>query len=111
MRGGYIADVGGKQLLLSLGIEHVTFINGELATVTPLSDLPIQLVQNGPGNSFTTPDAATLPPETVALIQNSLDNQVIHNMTLINATLATKEMLRSQSISFSLGQSRSYSQP
>lgn len=112
MRGGFMVDVGGGQLLLSLGIERVTFINGELATATtPLANLPLQLVQNGPGNRFAVSGAVDLPPGTTALIQNSLDNQVIRNITLINATLATKELIRVQSVSSSLAQSRSYSSP
>jgi hypothetical protein len=111
MRGGFEVPIDGQQILLSLGIERVTFINGELAAVTPVSDLHFQLIQNGPGNSFSPPSSVTLPPETLTLIQNSLDNQTIRNLTLINASVGFKDMVRSQTVSSALTESRLSSQP
>lgn len=111
MRGGFELPIDGKQIVLSLGIERVTFINGELAAVTPVSNLNFQLIQNGPGNSFSPPSSASLPPETITLIQNSLDNQTIRNLTLINATLGFKDMVRSMTVSSALTESRLNSQP
>ncbi len=111
MRGGFELPIDGQQILLSLGIERVTFINGELAVVTPVSNLNFQLIQNGPGNSFSPPSSVSLPPETLTLIQNSLDNQTIRNLTLINATLGFKDMVRSQTVSTALTESRLNSQP
>lgn len=62
----------------------------------------IQVVQIGPGNTFTPPSAMNLSSGTLAVIQNTLDNQVIRNMTIINATLATRELLRSMALSTAL---------
>ncbi|HQT68856.1 MAG TPA: hypothetical protein PLE48_00335 [Thiobacillus sp.] len=44
------------------------------------------LIQNGPGNSVALP--ANLPPDALAtFIQNSVNNQVIRNITTLNITL------------------------
>jgi hypothetical protein len=111
MRGGFEVDVGGNKILLSLGIDRVTFINGELATASPVSDLHLQLVQNGPNNNFVPPSEISLPTGTVTLIQNSLDNQTIRNVTTINATVAFNDLVRSQTVDSALGQSRANSSP
>lgn len=63
---------------------------------------PIQVVQIGPRNTFTPPSAPNLRSGTMAVIQNTLDNQLIRNMTIINATLATRELLRSTALSSAL---------
>jgi len=63
MRGGFELSIDGQQVLLSLGIERLTFINGELATATPVSDLQFQLIQNGPGNSSPRRAAPACHPE------------------------------------------------
>jgi hypothetical protein len=161
MRGGFQINVGGLPGLLSIGVEKMTFVNGELvakttfnllpqlnasemrevivnqmvlpsaagikSTITPAAAptataapiaaapasstlvaqtqnyQPIQVIQIGPGNTFTLPNNMTnLNSGMMAVIQNTLDNQVIRNMTIINATLATQEMIRSMAINSAL---------
>jgi len=111
MRGGFEVDVGGNTVLLSLGIERVTFINGELATASPVSNLNLQVLQNGPNNNFAPPSEISLPSGAVTLIQNSLDNQVIRNVTTINAAVALSNLVRSQAVDSALDQSRINSPP
>jgi hypothetical protein len=60
-----------------------------------------RLVQIGPGNTFIPPSVANLAG-TMAVIQNTLDNQLIQNRTTINAVLATRDMLRSMAINSAL---------
>ena len=54
---------------------------------------PVQVVQNGPGNSFSLP-AGSNPSQFMTVIQNSLDNQTIRNATVINATVTNLGLLR-----------------
>lgn len=117
MRGGFEWSVGGTPWLLSLGIERITQINGALETITTLNPLgpppafgstpalndfnlgpagefrPIQLVQNGPGNTFAPILGANFASTVGTLIQNTLDNQVIRNLTVINADLVYSQLL------------------
>ena len=111
MRGGFELSIDGQQVLLSLGIERLTFINGELATASPVSNLNLQVLQNGPNNNFAPPSEISLPSGAVTLIQNSLDNQVIRNVTTINATVAFNNLVGSQAIDSALDQSRVTSSP
>lgn len=67
-------------------------------TAAPENYQPIQVIQIGPGNTFTPSSATNLPSGTMAVIQNTLDNQVIRNMTIINATLASRELIRSMAL-------------
>ena len=61
------------------------------------------LIQNGPGNSVALP--ANLPPDTLAtFIQNSVNNQVIRNITTLNITL-NAQMLAVQARLNALNQS------
>lgn len=59
------------------------------ATVTPGTvpslNMPT-LIQNGAGNSF---DGQTFNSFLTTVIQNTVDNQIIQNFTVLNATLAT----------------------
>lgn len=45
----------------------------------------ITLVQNGPGNAFTLPDSLN---SLSTVIQNTANDQVIRNLTVLNATLS-----------------------
>lgn len=45
----------------------------------------ITLVQNGAGNAFTLPESLS---SLTTVIQNSVDDQVIRNITVMNATLS-----------------------
>lgn len=117
LRGGFEWSVGGTPWLLSLGIERITHINGALETITTLNPpgpsaalgftpaledfnlgsarefRPIQLVQNGPGNTFVPIRGADFVPTVGTIIQNTLDNQVIRNITVINADLVYGQLL------------------
>lgn len=134
MRGGFSM---GNGLLVSFGITRAVFINGALVTETTLNvgriaDLSpaqasqlsqkletLSLVQNGPGNTFTsgpssttTSPAATGPTVTAiagsstgTLIQNSLNNQQIRYQTIINASSNGLGMVRSLNLQSTLADS------
>lgn len=66
---------------------------------------PVTTVQNGPKNTFTLPDGLNLSTSALTtVIQNTLDNQVIRNMTILNATLNSQALIRAMAISSSLNQ-------
>jgi hypothetical protein len=141
MRGGF--DFGGG-LVLNFGIDRAVYINGALVTSTSitfnnLSDLKpeqlallnkyapvVNLIQNGPGNTFQPPPASqasaapaaqgapptsnnaarpasasstvvdhNLSPASATFIQNSLNNQHIQSMTVVNATVNSMGILKS----------------
>lgn len=134
MRGGFSM---GNGLLVSFGITRAVFINGALITETTLNvgrmaDLSpaqaselsqrletLNLVQNGPGNTFasgpastTTSPAAAGPTVTAiagsstgTLIQNSLNNQQIRYQTIINASSNGLGMVRSLNLHNTLADS------
>lgn len=119
LRGGF--DPAGTGLMVSFGITRAVYINGDLVTQTTLdfgriSDLtPVQaaqldkqlaslnLVQNGPGNTFQAQQSAGSNVGTV--IQNSLNNQTIVNQTIINASSNSAGMVRSLNILSTLNDS------
>lgn len=122
MRGGFSINTGSSQVLLSLGFQQVTFINGILAAMTTLNlpqinsaapiplqqnFIPTQIVQSGPGNIYIP--SSSLPSNVTTLIQNSLNNQVINHMTIINATIASKQLLNAMNIYTTLHQALSFS--
>ena len=122
MRGGFSINAGGSQILLSLGFQQVTYINGILAAMTTLNlpqsnsaapipiqqnFIPSQIIQNGPGNTYMPP--ATLPSNVMTVIQNSLNNQIISHMTIINATIASKQLSDAMSMASILRQAIPYS--
>ena len=120
MRGGFSISAGGSPILLSLGFQQVTFINGVLAAMTtinlpqtnstaaiPTQLIPSQIIQNGPGNSYIPP--AALPSNVMTVIQNTLNNQTISHMTIINATLASKQLLDAMNMASTLRQAMPYS--
>ena len=66
---------------------------------------PVTSVQNGPNNTFTLPDGLNQSTSALTtIIQNTLDNQVIRNMTILNATLTSQALVRTMAISSSLNQ-------
>lgn len=113
-RGGFITPDG---LVVSLGLERLVTINGNVVerTEMQLGDIgklasgqggipsealgQLRLIQNGDVRSVT-PDAATLLGGTV--IQNTLNDQLINNRTSINATVNTAGMLRALNFGTSL---------
>ncbi|HEY8683048.1 MAG TPA: hypothetical protein VIM06_07740 [Rhodanobacter sp.] len=107
-RGGF--DVGNG-LLASFGFERVVYINGNLvssasvhvpdiARMTPeqasaLSAVTgtLNVIQNGPGNTF---DPTTLNHVMGAtVIQNSLDNQNIQSVTTLDVAVNSLNTFRS----------------
>lgn len=101
VRGG--VDMGGG-LLGSFGIDRATYINGQLVahTAVTLPDIAhvtrqqatalttamqAGVITNGPGNVTDPASFNHAPGATV--IQNSLDNQNIQNLTTIHATVNT----------------------
>lgn len=108
MRAGFEMDGGLK---VSLGIERAVLINGQLVTTTSLNIKDLQnlsggqaaqleslasgtigLVQNGAGN---TASVVGTPGTIGTVVQNTLNNQSINNVTVINATVNSMQMLRS----------------
>ena len=122
MRGGFEMKNNGLPLSFSFGIDRATFLNGQLVSTStlvipalpgvingqgmPLADfnIPINLTQNGSGNTFTLPGSQDLQLPGIALIQNTLDNQVISNVTVINASITSRNFLQSLAIQYSLNQ-------
>ena len=110
MRGGFTT---GEGLKLSFGIERAVYINGNLVTSTSLnvSDLgtatagraasatvngSLALVQSGQGNTFLPGVVSSTAVGTV--IQNTLDNQKIQHVTVVNATVNSMQVLRAMNL-------------
>lgn len=114
VRGGF--ELADSNIQLSFGIERAVYINGELvaSTVLNLKDLqltagagaaPLTLpdgstaalavVQNGSGNHVSTQVSPNL---AATIIQNTLNDQKIQNVTTINATVNSLQVLRSMSV-------------
>jgi hypothetical protein len=114
-RGGFDA---GNGLLLSLGVERLVSINGNLvassnfsiADVTKMSAAEarmasdalsaVTVVQNGAGNMLQ-PDLA-LQGMGGLLIQNSLNDQMIRSQTTISTTVNSLSMLKNLNFEGSL---------
>lgn len=104
VRGGFTAPNG---LQVSFGIERAVYINGSLVTTTTLNLAPGQaegaqiqmpsagqfaLIQNGAGN--TVMPGAISAQALPTVIQNTLDGQKIQNLTVINATVNSLQVLK-----------------
>ncbi len=115
MRGGFETPTG---LTISFGIERAVYINGNLVTTTSLnvSDLSklsagaaqaaglsgasLGLIQNGQGNTFAPGQIAASSVATV--IQNTLNDQKIQGITLINATVNSLDLIRRSNVQSSI---------
>ena len=111
MRGGFETPSG---LNISFGIERAVYINGNLVTTTTfnvgdLGKLTGQqaeaagvLIQNGAGNSFQPGaiPASALP----TVIQNTLNNQTIQGITVINAATNSMEILKAINLQSTLNE-------
>nr|WP_314547720.1 hypothetical protein [uncultured Massilia sp.] len=107
-RGGFVTDTG---LAVSLGLERITTINGAVAdsskidfgdlgkltagqtTLSADSLNQLRLIQNGGGATVGVDFGPNALGGTV--IQNSLNNQVINNSTIINASVDARGLLQS----------------
>lgn len=116
MRGGF--STGG--LVVSLGIERMVSINGQLVASTRFELTAAEgvageaadaarsalnnggLIQNGPGNiapAVMSPDALG-----ATIIQNTLNDQTIRSQTIINATVNSATLMQSLNFNDSVGQ-------
>ena len=117
VRGGF--DIVDTNLKYSFGIDRAVFINGELVAHTTLNlkDLDqmagkgevavsqlaskelstetVSVVQNGAGNTFMTQVG---PAATGTVIQNTLNNQRIQNVTTINAAVNSAQVFKAMSV-------------
>lgn len=114
VRGGF--ELAGTQFMLSFGIERAVYINGDLVATTVLNLKDLQLmagtgagplslpagavgalgiIQNGSGNSVSAQVSGLL---VGTIIQNTLDNQNIQNVTTINATVNSLQIMRAMSV-------------
>lgn len=115
VRGGFSLANGNNALQVSIGIERAVFVDGALQVSTRFA-IPslgsqiadgqnltaLNIVQNGAGNHFIPTSLADLPSNVMTLVQNTLDNQTIANLNIINATVASRDLLRSMAITSSL---------
>lgn len=113
MRGGFLSAPGVE---ISFGIETSVLINGVLQTSTVFnvddaaqalqdsaSGAIVNLVQNGPGNSFPA-EGLGLSSGVLTVIQNSLDNQLIQNLTTIDVAVTVLDAFRSSNFTSALNQ-------
>jgi hypothetical protein len=113
-RGGFMTDAG---IAVSLGLERIVTINGNVAEHTQLNlgDLgsltsgqtrlaadaagQLRLIQNG-GGRFDVQMGGGVLGGTV--IQNSLNDQLINNQTIINASVNARGLLQAMNFQSSL---------
>jgi len=111
MRGGFFGSIGGRQLEISFGIERVVSIDGEivgstsfripsLASLEGLRALPQQSLQVGPGNQVSADVQAM--GANLAVIQNSLDSQLLRQVTTIEASVRNLALFRAGRLSDTL---------
>jgi hypothetical protein len=114
VRGGF--DLGGG-LEVSLGIQRAVYIDGNLVTyanvnIPDLAHITTQQamalasalstvnIQNGPGNTF---DPSSMGSTTAAtVIQNTLNNQTIRNLTTLNVAVNTLNTFRDEGMQAAL---------
>ena len=116
VRGGF--ELEGSSLKFTIGIERAVYINGNLVATNVLNLKDLQssaggtsvagalpaaapsgalVVQNGPaGTNYVAPQVAQNPTATV--IQNSLNDQKIQNVTTINASVNSMQTVRAMSV-------------
>lgn len=104
LRGGFTLSEGGVTVDLAIGV--ATYINDQLVSASDLTGAAVpssmlRLIQNGPGNVFN-PGASSLPGTFTTVIQNSLDQQVIRNVNLLNATVTSRAMAQALSLQSSV---------
>lgn len=107
LRGGFTTDNG---LTVTLGLERIVTINGNVAehsqldfgdlgrltrgqaSLSPDAMGQIRLIQNGAGSEY----AVQMGPNALGgtVIQNSLNDQLIRNQTIINASVNARGLLQ-----------------
>jgi len=121
LRGGFVTDDG---LLVSFGIERAIYVNGVLDaasnfTVSRISGAnglqqsalavggAVKIIQIGPaGTSVLAPGSAVsnVLPGGFTVIQNSLNNQRVNNITTINASITNLNLLRNMNLTNSISE-------
>lgn len=114
-RGGFVSDNG---LAVSLGLERIVTINGNLAdsskidfgdlgrltsgqaTLSDAAAGQLRLIQNGAGSNVSVALGNNAFGGTV--IQNTLNNQLISNQTIINASVNARGLLQAMNFQSSL---------
>ncbi|MEF7615637.1 hypothetical protein V4F39_17110 [Aquincola sp. MAHUQ-54] len=115
VRGGF----SNGNLNISFGIERAVYINGNLVTTTrlnlselgaisggsaapaaPIDTGALTVLQSGPGNVFQPGRLSGNAIGTV--IQNTLDNQKIQSITVIDATVNSMQILKGLNLQSSL---------
>lgn len=115
LRGGFVTDSG---LTVTLGLERIVSINGNTvaqtqinfgdlgklasgqATLSPEAVGQLRLVQNGVGNNLAVNLGQNALGGTV--IQNTLNDQLISNQTIINASVNARGMLQTMNFGSTL---------
>jgi hypothetical protein len=115
LRGGFTTDTG---LAVTLGLERIVTINGNIAEQTKIDfgDLgkltsgqaslsadaigQLRLIQNGVGNNLSVQFGQNALGGTV--IQNTLNDQLINNQTIINASVNARGMLQTMNFQSTL---------
>jgi hypothetical protein len=114
-RGGFVTDTGFS---VTLGLERLVTINGNLvdqtqinfgdlgkltsgqATLSPDAIGQLRLIQNGVGNNLSVQLGQNALGGTV--IQNTLNDQLINNQTIINASVNARGMLQTMNFQSTL---------
>jgi hypothetical protein len=114
-RGGFTTDSGFS---VTLGLERIVTINGNVAdqsqinfgdlgklasgqaTLSPEAIGQLHLIQNGIGNTLTSQLGQNALGGTV--IQNTLNDQLINNQTIINASVNARGMLQTMNFGSTL---------
>jgi hypothetical protein len=94
LRGGFMGPDG---LVLSFGIERLVYMNGNLITTTRIA---VQGMGT-PGAALQQPALSALP-DLGTVVQNSLNDQRIQTLTIVNASANSLEVLRSWSLQLSI---------
>ncbi len=117
IRGGFQT---GEGLIITFGISRTVFVNGILESQASFN-LPGHLNRTGPplrtgGNDSTSlivvqdglesriirGESALGRPETITIVQNDLDNQIIQVKTEIDVRVLNSEIIRFQRLGFLL---------
>ena len=112
VRGGFQDSSGGVERFISFGISRAVFINGELVTLSALGSPGVGVVNPGGGEMVDAiqrsasqtvfPGGTQFTPGLMTIIQNTLDNQVIQNRTIVNATVSALTAARSSAFAAAL---------
>lgn len=118
IRGGFET---GSGLQISFGLEQVTSINGVLQTrmafyipnivgsepgAVKVDDWTSNVIQNGAGNTLSLAATDQIPAAVLNVVQNTLDHQVIQNLTVIDLNMTGLEAFRQHLFQSFLSQPR-----